>query len=81
MAAPDGVAWATEDVVLVGTGAVMPEAVAAAQSLHEHGVRAQAVCLTSADLIFRSVLQRGSPVPVGSDILDRLLPLERPHRS
>ncbi|MCH1865333.1 pyruvate dehydrogenase [Nocardioides sp. CFH 31398] len=66
---------ATEDVVLVGAGAVMPEVLAAADLLAERGLVAGVVCLTSADLVFRSFQQRGSrDAGVGSGILDLLLP-------
>ncbi|MBD8870683.1 transketolase-like TK C-terminal-containing protein [Nocardioides donggukensis] len=66
---------ADEDVVLVGAGAVMPEVLAAARTLEEQGVVAGVVCLTSADLVFRSFQQRGSRgTGEGSGILDLLLP-------
>lgn len=68
-------AVADEQVTLVGTGAVMPEVLAAAERLAEHGVVAGVVCLTSADLVFRSFQQRGSRRPgEGSGVLDHLLP-------
>lgn len=64
-----------EQVTLVGTGAVMPEVLAAAERLREHGVVAGVVCLTSADLVFRSFQQRSSRHPgEGSGVLDLLLP-------
>lgn len=70
---------ADDEVTLVGVGAVMPEVLAAAASLHTYGVRAGVVCLTSPDLVFRSFQQRGSRTPGGSDVLDLLLPAE--HRA
>lgn len=48
-----------DDVTLVGVGAIMPEVITAARTLTEHGVTAGVVCLTSPDLIFRSLQQRG----------------------
>ncbi|WP_170285960.1 transketolase-like TK C-terminal-containing protein [Nocardioides rubriscoriae] len=69
-----------EQVTLVGTGAVMTEVLGAARTLEERGVVAGVVCLTSADLVFRSFQQRGSRAAgEGSGILDLLLPPS--HRS
>ena len=42
-----------EQVTLVGVGAMMPEALAAAELLASAGVTAGVVCLTSPDLVFR----------------------------
>ncbi|WP_139978279.1 transketolase-like TK C-terminal-containing protein [Nocardioides litoris] len=68
-------AVADEQVTLVGTGAVMPEVLAAAERLAAHDVVAGVVCLTSADLVFRSFQQRSSRRPgEGSGVLDLLLP-------
>jgi pyruvate dehydrogenase E1 component len=68
-----------EDVTLVGVGAIMPEVLAAAKILATQGVRAGVVCLTSPDLVFRSLQQRGSRVPgQGGSILDELFPAEHP---
>ena len=68
-----------EQVTLVGVGAIMPEVLAAARTLREHGIRAGVVCLTSPDLVFRSLLQRGSRRSgAGSDILAELFPAECP---
>lgn len=68
-----------EQVTLVGVGAIMPEVVAAAATLASQGVRAGVVCLTSADLVFRSFQQRGRRDPVGGTaILDELLPPAHP---
>jgi pyruvate dehydrogenase E1 component len=70
---------ATEEVTLVGVGALMPEVLAAQADLAEAGVQAGVVCLTSPDLVFRSFQQRGSLVPgVGSGVLDLLLPPQHP---
>ncbi|KQT94367.1 pyruvate dehydrogenase [Marmoricola sp. Leaf446] len=68
-----------EDVTLVGTGAVMPEVLAAAEQLRQRGLVVGVVCLTSADLVFRSFQQRGSRHGgVGSGVLDLLLPPAHP---
>ncbi|MFD4327334.1 transketolase C-terminal domain-containing protein [Nocardioides sp. NPDC058538] len=68
-----------EDVTLVGVGALMPEVLAAAESLAAQGISAGVVCLTSPDLVFRSFQQRGRREPgVGGGILDELLPPAHP---
>lgn len=70
---------AEEQVTLVGVGAVMPEVLDAARRLGEQGVVAGVVCLTSADLVFRSFQQRGSRTTgEGSGVLDLLLPPQHP---
>ncbi len=69
---------ATEQVTLVGVGAIMPEVLAAADLLTEQGVTAGVVCLTSPDLLFRSFQQRGSRTPGGSGVLDLLFPAAHP---
>jgi len=48
----------SEQVTLVGVGAIMPEVVAAAEKLAGWGIVAGVVCLTSPDLIFRSLQER-----------------------
>jgi pyruvate dehydrogenase E1 component len=68
-----------DDVTLVGVGAIMPEVVAAAQALAAQGVNAGVVCLTSPDLVFRSLQQRGRrDVGTGGAILDELFPAGSP---
>ncbi|WP_166139228.1 transketolase-like TK C-terminal-containing protein [Nocardioides ochotonae] len=67
-----------EQVTLVGMGAIMPEVLAAAALLEGLGVVTGVVCLTSADLVFRSFQQRGRRRPAGGGILDTLLPPEHP---
>ena len=70
---------ATEQVTLVGVGAMMPEVLAAAEVLAERGIVAGVVCLTSADLVFRSFQQRGRrDGGFGGDILAELLPQAHP---
>ncbi|WP_456698650.1 transketolase-like TK C-terminal-containing protein [Aeromicrobium sp. P5_D10] len=66
---------ATEQVTLVGVGAMMPEVIAAAEALDELGVTAGVVCLTSPDLVFRSFNQRGTVGAArGDDIISVLFP-------
>lgn len=70
---------ATDQVTLVGVGAMMPEVLDAAEFLAERGVVAGVVCLTSPDLVFRSFQQRGQRSPgTGGSIIDELLPRESP---
>ena len=71
---------ATEQVTLVGVGAIMPEVIAAAETLAAQGITAGVVCLTSPDLVFRSFNRRGTVGAVqGDDIVDVLFPAE--HRA
>jgi pyruvate dehydrogenase E1 component len=64
-------------ITLVGVGALMPEVLAAAEALGEAGIGCDVVCLTSPDLIFRS-LQARQGLGAGDDaILDTLFPAER----
>ena len=64
-----------EEVTLVGVGAIMPEVLEAAGHLHRLGVRTGVVCLTSPDLVFRSLQQRGRRTDAGgSNIVDLLFP-------
>jgi pyruvate dehydrogenase E1 component len=67
-----------EQVTLVGVGAMMSEVLRAAEVLAGQGVTAGVICLTSPDLVFRSLQQRGQRVPAGSDILDLLFPAAHP---
>jgi len=70
---------ATEQVTLIGVGAIMPEVLAAADTLLESGVTAGVVCLTSPDLVFRSFQQRAERrTGAGSGVLDLLLPPSHP---
>lgn len=68
----------TEEVTLVGVGAIMPEVIEAAAVLAEHGVRAGVVCLTSPDLVFRSLNQRGALDGSAGDIASVLFPPASP---
>lgn len=68
-----------DEVTLVGVGAIMPEVLHAASTLETMGVRAGVVCLTSPDLVFRSLQQRTSAHPgTGSGIADTLFPRDAP---
>jgi pyruvate dehydrogenase E1 component len=70
---------ASEQVTLVGVGAMMPEVLAASELLAAEGVTAGVVCLTSPDLVFRSWQQRGSRASgEGSGIVEELFPASRP---
>lgn len=66
-----------DEVTLVGVGAVMPQVVEAAEYLNERGVRAGVVCLTSPDLVFRSVQSRQDRNGTGSSIANELFPADR----
>ncbi len=67
-----------DQVTLVGVGAIMPEILEAAKLLARQDVTAGVICLTSPDLLFRSLQQRGRRIPGGSDILDMLFPAAHP---
>jgi pyruvate dehydrogenase E1 component len=67
----------TPDVTLVGMGAVLPEAVAAADTLTDAGIAADVICLTSADLVFRALQARQGLLEGDHAILDELFPAER----
>ena len=65
------------DVTLVGVGAVMPEVIAAAESLASASVFCDVVCLTSADLVFRALQARQGVQEGDSSVLDDLFPVDR----
>lgn len=70
---------AHDDLTLVGVGALMPEVLAAAETLAEAGIQAGVVCLTSPDLLFRSMQHRRSTEAThGSDIASLLFPKHAP---
>jgi pyruvate dehydrogenase E1 component len=64
-------------ITIVAVGAVVPEAIAAAQELEEAGTAADVICLSSPDLIFRALQGRRGLTPDDDTILDRLFPAER----
>jgi pyruvate dehydrogenase E1 component len=64
-------------VTLVAVGALVPEALAAADELHEAGIACDVVCLTSPDLIFRALQTRQGLGDGQDEILDELFPANR----
>jgi pyruvate dehydrogenase E1 component len=68
---------AEPSLTIAAAGAMVPEALAAADRLAELGVGADVVCVTSADLLFRAVRARQG-LQEGSDwILGQIFPPER----
>ncbi|WP_203433802.1 transketolase-like TK C-terminal-containing protein [Jiangella asiatica] len=68
---------ARPDVTIAAMGAVLPEALDAADRLAESGVAADVVCVTSPDLLFRAIQARHGRDDAPSWILDQLLPAGR----
>jgi pyruvate dehydrogenase E1 component len=64
-------------VTLIGMGAIIPELLGAADELDAAGIAADAICLTSPDLIFRAVQARQGLQQGDAGVLDRLFPAER----
>jgi pyruvate dehydrogenase E1 component len=64
-------------VTIAVMGALVPEALAAADRLEQDGVGADVVCVTSADLLFRAVRARRGQGEAPTWILDQVLPAER----
>jgi pyruvate dehydrogenase E1 component len=64
-------------IALVGTGAVMPEVIAAADLLAAGSVPCDVICLTSADLVFRALQSRRGLLDADEAILDELFPSDR----
>lgn len=64
-------------VTLVAMGAIVPEALAAADELAESGISVDVVCLTSADLVFRALQVRRGLAEGDDTVLDELFPRER----
>jgi pyruvate dehydrogenase E1 component len=64
-------------VTLVGTGAIMPEVIAAADELESADVACDVVCLTSADLVFRALQARQGLGEGDETILEELFPADR----
>jgi pyruvate dehydrogenase E1 component len=66
-------------VAIVVQGAMVPEAVAAAETLEKDaGIEADVVCLTSADLVFRALQARAGLGTGDPAILDVLFPKPLP---
>ena len=68
---------AAPQATLVGTGAVVPETLAAAEELGRLGVEVDVVCVTSADRLFRACRARRALDASPSWILDVLFPAAR----
>jgi pyruvate dehydrogenase E1 component len=64
-------------VTLAAMGAVVPEALAAADRLDAQGLSTDVVCVTSAGLLFEAVQARGGRGPDSSWILDAAFPARR----
>jgi pyruvate dehydrogenase E1 component len=64
-------------VTVAGVGAVIPEVLEAAAALEREGVPCDAVCLTSPDLVFRSLQAARGFSDGDPTTLDRLFPRER----
>jgi pyruvate dehydrogenase E1 component len=64
-------------VVIAAMGAIVPEAIAAAEELEEAGIGVDVLCLTSADLVFRAWRARQGLRDGDDSILDTLLPADR----
>jgi len=64
-------------VTVVAVGAVVPEALAAAQELAEGGLACDLICLTSPDLVFRALQARRGLADGDAAILDELFPPQR----
>jgi pyruvate dehydrogenase E1 component len=65
---------ADPQVTIAAMGAVIPEAVAAADDLACYGVDAAVVCVTSADLLYRANRHRAAMDTVDPWLLDELFP-------
>ena len=65
------------DVALVAVGAVLPEALAAADRLAELGHDTEVVCATSPDLLYRALRSRQGHGEDPTWILDQVLPARR----
>jgi pyruvate dehydrogenase E1 component len=61
-------------VTVAAMGAVMPEALAAAERLDQVGIAADVICVTSPDLLYRAVRARQGHEQVESWILDQVFP-------
>jgi pyruvate dehydrogenase E1 component len=65
------------EVTIAAMGAVVPEALAAADRLEAAGTIADVICLTSPDLLYRAVRARQGHEPADSWILDQVFPEDR----
>lgn len=69
---------AEDEVTLVGVGAMMTEVLCAAEGLQDRGISAGVICVTSPDLLFRSLQAHNRLVDSGSGILEVLFPSRYP---
>jgi pyruvate dehydrogenase E1 component len=67
----------TPDVTLVAMGALVPDALAAADRLADLGIEADVVCVTSAGLLFEAMQSRRGLADAPTWILDQVFPAER----
>jgi pyruvate dehydrogenase E1 component len=71
-------ASAEPGVTIAAVGAIVPEAVAAAEVLAASGLGVDVVCLTSPDLVFRALQAQKGLARGETWILDELFPASRP---
>jgi pyruvate dehydrogenase E1 component len=64
-------------VTIAAMGAILPEAIAAAERLDAAGIRADVVCVTSPGLLFKALLARQGQADAPSWILDQAFPASR----
>jgi pyruvate dehydrogenase E1 component len=64
-------------VTIAAMGAILPEALAAAQRLESAGIPADVVCVTSPGLLFKAVLARQGRTDAPTWILDQVFPASR----
>ncbi len=64
-------------VTIAAMGAVVPEALAAAERLDAAGVAADVICVTSPGLLFKALLARQGQADAPAWILDQVLPAAR----
>ncbi|WP_168209106.1 transketolase-like TK C-terminal-containing protein [Agromyces intestinalis] len=72
-----GTAGGRPDATIVTMGALVPEALAAADRLAAQGIAADVVCVTSAGLLFEALQARRGLGDGASWILDQVFPAER----
>jgi pyruvate dehydrogenase E1 component len=65
------------DAAIVAMGAMVPEALQAAERLQRLGTAVDVICVTSPDLLFRAVEARRGRIDAPTWILDALFPPER----
>jgi pyruvate dehydrogenase E1 component len=65
------------DVTIAAVGAIVPEALQAADRLEQVGISADVICVTSPDLLYRAVQARRGSDTADTWILDQVLPAER----